>query len=39
MTAYLNGKPITQVTEILLNGKLYKEEEIREALLKIKDKK
>ena len=34
MTAYMNMKPVSQVTEILFNMRLYKESEIREALEK-----
>ena len=39
MTAYLKGKARGQVTEILMNGRLYEEAEIREALKKVPVKK
>ena len=39
MTAYLKGRAVSQVTEILMNGRLYEETEIREALKKVPVKK
>jgi len=32
MTGYKNNNPVSQITEILLDGRLYTEEEIRTAL-------
>jgi len=32
MTGYKKGKAVSQVTEILMDGRLYEEAEIREAL-------
>ncbi len=32
MTGYKNKKPVSQVTEILLDGIMYQEDEIRKAL-------
>lgn len=34
MTGYKNGKAVTQVTEILFDMRMYKEDEIRAALKK-----
>lgn len=39
MTGYKNGRPVTQITEILLDGRMYEEPEIREALKAIPPKK
>jgi len=39
MTAYKNGKAIGQVTEILLEQRIYTEEEIRAALSSLPEKK
>ena len=38
MTAFKNGKAIGQVTEILIDSKLYQEEEIKKALKKLNEK-
>lgn len=35
MTAYKKGKAIGQVTEILMNGRFFTEEQIRTALSKV----
>lgn len=39
MTGYLNGKPKTQITEILHDGYLFDSEEIVKALKEVKRKK
>jgi hypothetical protein len=32
MTGYKKGRPVTQITEILLDERMYQEDEIRKAL-------